>query len=73
MQIENVEKMIEAKTLEKERCLQMKRRSCGLPQLSGNPEVIGKVRHCQWGLDYRNVVYVYNCKFKKQTPYLQKG
>lgn len=51
MQIENVEKMIEAKTLEKERCLQMKRRSCGLPQLSGNPEVIGKVRRCQRGLD----------------------
>eukprot|EP00105_Crassostrea_gigas_P014848 XP_011431662.1 PREDICTED: structural maintenance of chromosomes flexible hinge domain-containing protein 1 [Crassostrea gigas] len=43
--IENVEKMIEAKTLEKERCLQMKRRSCGLPQLSGNPEVIGKIGH----------------------------
>lgn len=51
----------------------MKRRSCGLPQLSGNPEVIGKVRRCQQGLDYGSVVYVYNRKCKKQTPNLLIG
>ncbi|XP_055997294.1 structural maintenance of chromosomes flexible hinge domain-containing protein 1-like isoform X2 [Ostrea edulis] len=43
--IENVGKMIENKKTEKEKYLQMKRRSCGLSQIPGGPEVIGKIGH----------------------------
>ncbi|XP_062594603.1 structural maintenance of chromosomes flexible hinge domain-containing protein 1-like [Saccostrea cucullata] len=41
----NIEKQIESKKLEKEKYLRTNRRTCGLQQLPGNPDIVGKIGH----------------------------